>query len=123
LAGSPVPPLDGSASSARMAFRPQHVIQLMDGRLAVPMSMMYTETDQFEDGLDPQSTASWFSMIYILAESAGMLQIDEVLPFCVGDCEQYWAEQEALYASSEESGTPEGTATPPMIQGDGWTEP
>lgn len=64
----------------------------------------------------PETWEMHSSRLIVLSDASGQWLVDEVLPFCVGDCDSFWSEQEAmadrLDALATEEATDDADATP-----------
>ena len=132
---------------------PSHAVLLPDGRVAIPESLIAFEgVEDLSYRGDPTTWERHVTSLVVLSDASGQWLVDERLPFCVGDCDFFWSEQDAmaerLYTlATEEAGvdateqagdpqslgmqesngpaTPEEQATPGGVphQGALWTEP
>ena len=64
-----------------MAFEPENALLLDDGRVAIPGTKLFAS-----DPEDPFLPGG----ITIFSNESGEWLVDEMLPFCVGDCETFW---------------------------------
>jgi len=119
------PDWDAELETGRMGgyssvFIPDHAVQLADGRIAIPDSQVAWEgTNNFFPYGHPDDLTFYNGTLFVLNDASGEWRVDDLLSFCVGDCDSYWAEQEA----TAQQVAAQGTGTPPMVQGEGWTEP
>lgn len=77
------------------AFQPHHVVQLADGRLAIPSTqLMYI--DSASDEWPFSTTEDWpftLSTAFVLAQQPdGTWLVDEELAICIGDCNAMWSD-------------------------------
>ena len=76
---------------------PTHAVLLPDGRIAIPESMIaFERVEDLSYRGDPATWETHVSTLVVLSDASGQWVIDEQLPFCVGDCDYFWDEQEAL---------------------------
>ncbi len=75
---------------------PENSIQFPDGRIGVPLTLMVTSDDLWKHLASELSSQS---NIYIFSLVDGTWQLDESLPFCVGDCAAFWQEAMGTPAS------------------------
>lgn len=76
---------------------PSHAVLLPDGRIAIPESLIAFEG--VEDLSYRGAPATWerhVTSLIVLSNASGQWLVDEQLPFCVGDCDFFWSEQEAM---------------------------
>jgi len=105
----------GSMASSRPVMLPDDVVVLPDGRLGAPLRQ-FVQTNH-PDGVEGWvGQAGYVETIFaIFAEEDGVWAFDEVLPVCLGDCDDYWA----FYLASTQ-GTPGASpvASPVAIRPD-----
>lgn len=76
---------------------PSHAILLPDGRIAIPESLIAWEgTEDLSPRGAPETWPLHISSLVVLSDASGQWLVDEQLPFCVGDCDSFWDEQEAM---------------------------
>lgn len=82
-------------------YQPRHARALPDGRIAIPSSRLLP--GDYVSLLDDH-----IGNVYILTQANGAWVVDEMLLFCVGNCDDFWAGIErASTANSTPAGTPE----------------
>lgn len=87
-----VPNVGGTYIYSGYTFTPEQAMLLNDGRVAIPAVSIYGSV-----GPDAISLESMISMgrqpplLLIMTHESGTWKVDEVLSFCVGDCDAYWA--------------------------------
>jgi hypothetical protein len=89
-------------------FQPNHAVQLADGRIAIPT------THRFPGLMSIDDVPALTGTVYVLAEVDGVWLIDQMLPFCVGDCDAFWDGSEL-----PETPTPRTIGTPGTVIEDG----
>lgn len=80
---------------ATHTFVPDHAVQLADGRIGVPISLLVWADDP-NAPINPDGTiqmADWFrTELVILVEEEGEWKVDEIVMMCIGDCENIFGE-------------------------------
>src|SRR5690606_12943173 len=82
--------------------------QMADGRIALPARQLDP------GGMFPQDRSTHIGNVYLLSESDSGWGVDEMLPFCVGDCGDLWAaiEQTANQPATPVPAAPTEESTP-----------
>lgn len=77
---------------ASYAYLPSMAIQFPDGRIGVPGVIMFWEESPNAPTQEQIDALPWMlTGMAVLTDESGMWQVDELLPFCLGDCEEGWA--------------------------------
>lgn len=105
-----------------VVYIPSQAVELADGRIAIPESLlgMEADMDQARRG-DPATWVRHYSLLILLSNASGTWHIDEILPFCIGpDCDLFWEQNEemanrVLAGATPESPTQSPAATPQSI--------
>lgn len=94
IEGEPLPTsasTGGPMTSSRFVLLPDDVVRLPDGRLGAPLRP-FMQTNH------PEGVTGWIadrgnrleSLFWIYDERDGVLALDEIIPLCIGDCDDYW---------------------------------
>jgi hypothetical protein len=98
-----------------VVFIPSQAVELADGRIAIPESLLDPEEDmdQARRG-DPATWPLHYAVLVVLSDASGTWLIDEILPFCIGpDCDFYWDQNEELAHRVLAGATPEAPVETP----------
>ena len=77
---------------ASFAYPPSMAVQFPDGRIGVPAVIMFWEDASDAPTQEEIDNQPWvLTGMIVLADESGTWQVDELLPFCLGDCEEGWA--------------------------------
>ena len=108
---------------------PSQAVLLPDGRIAIPESLIGLEGDEALSSRGaPESWPLHISMLVVLSDASGQWLVDDVLPFCVGDCDGFWSEQETIAeqlraSATEEAGVDATPVATPEEDAFWWTWP
>lgn len=97
-------------------FIPSQAVELADGRIAIPESLlgMVEDTDLAYRG-DPATWVRHYALLVVLSDASGTWHIDEVLPFCIGpDCNLFWEQNEEMANRVLSQATPEAPMETPV---------
>lgn len=93
-------------------FQPDHAIVFGDGRIAIPQEPAYWSGQPDAPSIQTAARLPWVSMsLLVFSNEESGWRLDEILPFCVGDCDAYWD----LWAP-QDTGAPESNPTPDLPQ-------
>lgn len=97
-------------------FIPSQAVQLADGRIAIPESLLGMEEDaDLAYRGDPATWVRHDSLLIVLSNASGTWHIDEVLPFCIGpDCNLFWEQNEEMANRVLSQATPEASMDTPV---------
>lgn len=95
-------------------YLPEQAVELADGRIAIPWSNIFWEDDpQLSYAGDRGVWPEWpyFSgLLTVYSEESGTWKLDELLPFCVGDCDNFWSNlDQQTSASTTPNASPESS--------------
>lgn len=107
-------------------FQPRHAVTLQDGRIAIPREVVFWTGDPTVNTSGVKSWPSATIDLLVFAEEPDGWMLDEVLPFCVGDCESYWDfDPDAIEGTIVEITPPDSPASSPVAETDwlSWIKP
>lgn len=100
-----------------VGYLPEHAVQLSDGRVAVPESQVTYRSEVTTREHRPRFLLST-TTVYV--ELDGEWLLDEYIPICIGDCDQYWEQRASVYPNQA---TPLASPESSPVAVQSWPQP